>query len=111
MSPSEEGLLFLKDPNSIAITEKLAHRHGLKKGDKITLIVGSKKVIFTITNLLKMEGPAKSLEGNFGLIDIASAQEALEKVGLIDRIDLIMDQSVSIESGGERTEKSDPSRG
>jgi putative ABC transport system permease protein len=96
--PEREGLLFLKDPHSIAITEKLAHRNGLKKGDKINLIVGSKKVIFTLTHLLKMEGPAKSLEGNFGLLDIASAQEALEKVGLIDRIDLIVDQSISVES-------------
>ncbi len=96
--PSEnEGLLFLKDPHSIAITEKLADRHGLKKGEKITLIVGSKKVTLNITNLLKMEGPANSLEGNFGLIDIASAQEALEKVGLIDRIDLIVDKSLPIE--------------
>jgi putative ABC transport system permease protein len=94
----DEGLLFLKTPNSIAITEKLANRHGLKRGQKITLIVGSKKVTLTITNLLKMEGPAKSLEGNFGLIDIASAQEALEKVGLIDRIDLIVDKSQPIET-------------
>ncbi len=94
----DEGLLFLKTPHSIAITEKLANRHGLKRGDRINLIVGSKKVTLTITNLLKMEGPAKSLEGNFGLIDIASAQEALEKVGLIDRIDLIVDKSRPIEA-------------
>jgi len=96
--PNDESLLFLRNPHSIAITEKLANRHGLKKGEKITLIVGSKKVTLTITNLLKMEGPAKSLEGNFGLIDIASAQEALEKVGLIDRIDLIVEKSMPIES-------------
>ena len=94
----DEGLLFLKTPRSIAITEKLANRHGLKKGEEITLIVGSKKVTLTITNLLRMEGPAKSLEGNFGLIDIASAQEALEKVGLIDRIDLMVDKSQPIEA-------------
>jgi putative ABC transport system permease protein len=93
----DEDLLFLKNPHSIALTEKLANRHGLKKGGKITLVVGSKKVALTITNLLKMEGPAKSLEGNFGLIDIASAQEALEKVGLIDRIDLIVDKSIPME--------------
>ncbi|MGZ3589924.1 MAG: FtsX-like permease family protein [Thermodesulfobacteriota bacterium] len=93
----ENGLLFLKNPHSIAITEKLAKRHGLKRGDKITLIVGSKRVTLTITNLLKMEGPANSLEGNFGLLDIASAQEALEKVGLIDRIDLMVDKSVPAE--------------
>ena len=91
-------LLFLKTPNSIAITEKLASRHGLKKGEPINLIVGSKKVPFTITHLLKMEGPAKSLEGNFGLIDIASAQEALEKVGLIDRIDLMVDKSMAADT-------------
>ena len=94
----EDGLLFLKNPHSIAITEKLANRHGLKRGDRITLIVGSKRVTLTITNLLKMEGPANSLEGNFGLLDIASAQEALEKVGLIDRIDLMVDKSVPVET-------------
>jgi putative ABC transport system permease protein len=95
--PNEEDLNFLRNPKAIAITEKLARRHGLKKGDNLTLIAGSKKVDLTITNLLKMEGPAKSLEGNFGLMDIGSAQEALEKVGLIDRIDLIIDQSVPLD--------------
>jgi len=96
--PNEEALNFLKDPKAIVITEKLANRHGLKKGSTLHLIFGSKKVSLTITNLLKMEGPAKSLEGNFGLMDIASAQEALEKVGLIDRIDLIVDRSVPWEA-------------
>jgi putative ABC transport system permease protein len=92
----EEDLLFLKEPNAIALTEKLAARHGLKRGDRITLIIGSKKVDLIITNLLKMEGPAKSLEGNFGIIDIALAQEVLEKIGLIDRIDLMTDKSVPL---------------
>jgi len=91
-----DDLRFLQNPRAIAITEKFASRYGLKEGTEITLIVGAKKVNFAITNLLKMEGPAKSLEGNFGIIDIASAQEALEKVGWIDRIDLIVDKSISL---------------
>lgn len=89
----EEDLHFLKNPHAIAITEKLASRHGLKKGSVLPLIFGSKKVVLTVTDLLKMEGPATSLEGNFGLMDIGSAQEALEKIGLIDRIDLIIEKS------------------
>jgi putative ABC transport system permease protein len=93
LEANEEELNFLKDPKAIAITEELARRHGLKIGGRLPLIVGSKKVGLTITNLLKMEGPGKSLEGNFGIMDIASAQEILEKVGLIDRIDLIIDPS------------------
>src|SRR3990172_1934465 len=88
---TQEDLEFLRDPRAIAITEKLANRLGLKKGEALPIIFGSKPVILTITHLLKMEGPAKSLEGNFGLMDIAAAQEALEKVGWIDRIDLIVD--------------------
>jgi len=90
---AEKDLLFLQDPRAIAITEKLANRLGLKKGGTLPLIFGSKRVTLTITNLLKMEGPAKSLEGNFALMDIGSAQEALEKFGLIDRIDLIVERS------------------
>jgi putative ABC transport system permease protein len=93
LEANEEELNFLKNPKAIAITEKLARRHGLKKGGPLKLIVGARKIDLTITNLLKMEGPARSLEGNFGLMDIASAQEILEKVGLIDRIDLIIDPS------------------
>jgi len=89
-----QDLDFLKNPKAIAITEKLAARHGLKKGMDLPLILGSKKINLTITNVLKMEGPAQSLEGNFGLMDIASAQEVLEKMGLIDRIDLIIEKSV-----------------
>ncbi len=96
--PGEEDLQFLKDPKAIAITEKLANRHGLKKGGILPLIFGSKKVNLTITHLLKMEGPAKSLEGNFGLMDIASAQEALEKVGLIDRIDLMVEKTIPLDT-------------
>jgi putative ABC transport system permease protein len=34
---NEEDLNFLRNPKAIAITEKLAHRHGLKKGDNLTL--------------------------------------------------------------------------
>jgi putative ABC transport system permease protein len=97
LDPTEEDLQFLKDPRAIAITEKLASRHGLRKGDALPLIFGSKKMTLTISHLLKMEGPAKSLEGNFGLMDIASAQEALEKVGFIDRIDLIVEKSLGTE--------------
>jgi putative ABC transport system permease protein len=89
-------LRFLQDPRAIAITEKFANRHGLKEGSEITLIVGAKKVHFAITNLLKMEGPARSLEGNFGILDIASAQEALEKTGWIDRVDLIVDKTIPL---------------
>ena len=92
----ENDLQFLQNPRAIAITGKLASRHGLKKGSEITLIVGSRRIHFVISNLLAMEGPAKSLEGNFGVIDIASAQEALEKVGWIDRIDLIVDKSIPL---------------
>ena len=93
---NEKDLDFLTDPRAIAVTEKLASRYGLKKGSILHLIFGSKKVDLIITHLLKMEGPAQSLEGNFGLMDIASAQEALEKVGLIDRIDLIIDKSMDL---------------
>jgi putative ABC transport system permease protein len=94
---NEQELTFLQNPNAIAITEKLANRHGLKKGMTLPIVLGARKVNLTITNLLKMEGPAKSLEGNFGLMDIAFAQEVLEKAGQIDRIDLILEQSASFD--------------
>ena len=82
----EEGLLFLKDPNSIAITEKLANRRGLKKGKPSPSLSVPKKVTFNITNLLKMEGPANSLEGNFGLLDIASLRRLWRRSGSLTEL-------------------------
>lgn len=98
-------LSFLTEPGAIALTEKFAERHGLKKGDKLEMLSGSRRLEFTLRALLKLTGPARALEGNVALVDIASAQEAFERIRRIDRIDLIVDENLSVEKVRQHLQK------
>ncbi|HEY5599896.1 MAG TPA: ABC transporter permease, partial [Candidatus Manganitrophaceae bacterium] len=52
---------------------------------------------FRVKGFLKAKGPARAQDGAVAVIDIASAQWRLEKLGKLDRIDLILDGRASPE--------------
>ncbi|MBI4768816.1 MAG: ABC transporter permease [Deltaproteobacteria bacterium] len=86
----EEFLSWLITPRSIALTRIFAARYGIKKGDVLTILVNGRPEKLTVAVLLDAEGPALAWEGHFGLMDIAQAQEVFGKVGVLDRIDLLL---------------------
>ncbi len=86
----EEFLSLLVIPRSIALTRVFAARYGIKKGDVLTILVNGLPKKLTVAVLMEAEGPAQALEGHFGLMDIAQAQEVFGKVGALDRIDLLL---------------------
>jgi putative ABC transport system permease protein len=86
---------FLLDPSALAITRTFADRFGLKVGSMLNLLVGSKEISFSVASIMEEEGPAKALGGNFAMLDIAHAQEVLDKLGLLDRIDVIVEPGAS----------------
>jgi putative ABC transport system permease protein len=85
---SREFLLLLIDPHAIVLTEKFARRFNLHIGSTLPLLVGDRQLVFTVRGLLRDEGPAKALDGNFALVDIAAAQTAFQRLGFLDRLDL-----------------------
>ncbi len=89
---------FLLEPQTIAITKTFAEKFGLDLDSRLGLLIGSKEVSFAIRGIMEEEGPAKALGGNFAILDIAHAQEAFDKVGFLDRIDLIAEPQVSLEA-------------
>lgn len=83
-----EFLELLVDSEAIVLTEKFARRHGLEVGDRIGLAFGSTRKELTIRGLLLDQGPARALDGNFAVMDIAAAQWACDRLGLLDRVDV-----------------------
>lgn len=81
-------LELLVNPDSVVLTEVLARRHGLAIGDSIELRIGDRVATFTIRGLLQHAGPARALDGNFVLMDIAAAQLAFDRLGRLDRVDV-----------------------
>jgi putative ABC transport system permease protein len=83
------GLLgLLVEPTSIIVTERFARRHGLEVAGVVRLAIGDRVQAFTIRGLLRDEGPARVVDGNFVLMDIAAAQLAFDRLGRVDRVDV-----------------------
>ncbi len=89
-------LALLTDPDAVVTTRAFAQRHGLKVGDPLPVIIGDRRLSLRIRGLLGAEGPAKLLDGNFLLMDIAAAQWAFGRLGRIDRLDLKLHEGVDV---------------
>jgi putative ABC transport system permease protein len=94
---TRDFLFLLTDPASIVITEKFARKHGLAIEDKLLLTIGDREREYLIRGLLRDEGPAKTLDGNFVLMDIAAAQLAFGRLGFLDRVDVKLKKELSLE--------------
>ncbi|HZR47250.1 MAG TPA: ABC transporter permease, partial [Candidatus Manganitrophaceae bacterium] len=102
-SGGEEAIFnALADPSALLLTEPFAARHQLKVGDEIAVRKGDRPLPFHIVGLLKGKGIGEAQDGNIALTDIASAQWRLEKLGKLDRIDLITDPEVPVNRAIDR---------
>jgi putative ABC transport system permease protein len=101
----QQFLELLTSPRSVVITEKLAGRRGLALGSEIRLMAGDRVSAYVVRGLLADQGPARVMDGSFVLMDIAAAQLAFERLGRLDRIDVLLHDaggSATIDSTLER---------
>ena len=91
---ARDVLRLLNDSNSIILTEKFLRRHQLRVGDMVPLTFGSKRQLFAVTGVLLNQGPARTVDGTFALMDIAAAQWASGQLGQVSHVDLL--------AGGDR---------
>jgi putative ABC transport system permease protein len=94
---ARELLMLLADPESVVLTEHFARRHNISIGDRVVLLIGDSRRDFTVRGLLLDEGPARALQGNFALMDIAAAQLAFNRLGLLDRFDVKLKPGLDID--------------
>jgi|GEM_PF-3687311 len=81
-------LLFY--PNAIVITSTLAEKLNLKINSHFRVLSTAGPVDLVVKGIIAPEGPAKMLEGNFGLLPYQQAQRLLGVEGRILRIDLYL---------------------
>lgn len=84
----QEFLDLLVDPGSAILAAKFASPRHLGVGSTFEVLIGDRRETLTVRGLLRDEGPARVLDGRFVLMDIAGAQQLLDRYGRIDRIDL-----------------------
>ncbi|HEX2521828.1 MAG TPA: FtsX-like permease family protein, partial [Terriglobia bacterium] len=95
---TREFLDLLIDPASLILTEKFAERFDLATGSQIRLTMGDRTRNFVVRGLLRNEGPARAMDGNLILMDIAAAQLALNRLGWIDRLEVLPVAAASLEA-------------
>jgi putative ABC transport system permease protein len=83
---------FLTRPGALLISIDLADRYGLKTGDQLELQIAGKPKSAFIAGLLQPATASLSRRALAGLLlaDIATAQELTDRLGRLDRIDLIL---------------------
>jgi putative ABC transport system permease protein len=95
---TQKFLEILTDERSIVITEKLSRRRNLQIGGEMRLMIGDRVLPFVVRGYLKDEGPARVLDGNFILMDIAAAQLAFDRLGRVDRVDVLLPDGADLDA-------------
>lgn len=88
------GITDLLQPNTIVLSSRAALDLHLRRGDALTVIIGSKPQFLRVIGILSESAYPQSL----GLMDIASAQWAFGQIGLLNRIDLRLAAGTPVDS-------------
>ncbi len=97
-SPLNPSADFLADlmtrPNSTLLSTEVAEQYGFVTGDELTIRIGSETTALEIVGLLEPSDDLsqRALSGLL-IIDIATAQEVLDRVGTLNRVDLILPEN------------------
>jgi len=80
---------LLLEPGALLMPTALAAELGLEVGAALPLTVGGSEVQATLAGLFESDNPA--VRDSLLLADLSSAQELLGRIGVLDRIDLILE--------------------
>ncbi|MFN2445834.1 MAG: ABC transporter permease [Vicinamibacterales bacterium] len=98
---TQRFLELLTDERAIVLPQVFAERNGLQRGSELKLVAGDRVVSHRIRGLLRNEGPGRVLDGNFVLMDIAAAQLAFDRLGRVDRVDVLLHDPEAIDAALE----------
>lgn len=85
---------LLSDPFTLVASQRLALSHNLKADDAVQVLHGHNIASFRIVGLLEDRGTALVEGGKIAICDLATAQEFMNRPGVVSRIDLIVRSGV-----------------
>ena len=93
---------LLVSPNSIVVPRTLAEEWDVEEGETVDLLVANREQPFTVATVLDNSGVARAFDGGIVFMDIAAAQLAMNRLGEIDRVDVVLDDVATLEAVAER---------
>ena len=93
---------LLVSPNSIVVPRALADEWNVEEGETVDLLVANREQPFTVATVLDNSGVARAFDGRIVFMDIAAAQLAMNRLGEIDRVDVVLGDAATLEAVAER---------
>ena len=94
----QELLAMLLDPTSVVLTQRFAGRHAIELDTPVKLIIGDRVHDAVVRGLLLDEGPARVVDGQLALMDIATAQLLFDRLGWVDRVEIQLFDAEAIDA-------------
>ena len=95
----DDPLVFLAQPDSLIVTREFAARNGLAIGAKVPMRTMEGEKRFTVRGIMKSGGLTQAFGGNLAVMDIYAAQMVFGRGRTFDRVDLALNEGVSLEQG------------
>jgi putative ABC transport system permease protein len=87
---TDDHLLFLTEPDSVALTRAFAGARGLALGDHVELTTPAGRRTFTVRGLLDVDGVARAYGGNVAVMDLYAAEALFTQRGLVTAVDVVV---------------------
>jgi putative ABC transport system permease protein len=93
-----DPLIYIAQPKSILISRAFADRNGLKEDDILPLYTSKGKIDFVVRGVFKPIGMGEVFDGQIAVMDVYSAQFVFGRGRNFDRIDIMTDPGVPVET-------------
>ena len=100
----EDPIVFLAQPDSIALSRDFAERAGLAAGDVMTVQIAGVPRRLAVRALLEPRGFARAYGGNVAITDVYAAQMLFGRGRRFDRIEVRLSSTVPLNDGTIRSE-------
>ena len=91
-----DPLDFLNGTDRVLLSERVAKRLGVKKGDTFKVRGPNGELALEVRALLRETGPARAFGGSFAVMDVFAAQIAFGKERKFDRIDVAVPEGAEV---------------
>ncbi|HEV2199869.1 MAG TPA: FtsX-like permease family protein [Bryobacteraceae bacterium] len=95
----DDPLVFLAQADSLLVTKTFADKTGLRVNSRLPLRTMQGDLTFTIRGVMKPGGLASAFGGDLAIMDIYAAQKFLGRGRKFDRVDVALDDGVSLGEG------------
>lgn len=92
----DDPLLFVSQPDSVAITRAFATRRGLDLDDTVELMTPAGRRRFTVRGLLAPHGVCRAHDGNLILMDLFAAEAAFAQPGFVNGVDVVVERGADL---------------